>query len=71
MFVKKTGLWLKNLPKLQPTNIVEKEEYVVFPSGKKMGKWYYETSCLPHKDRERVRSITFQGIADAMAEQWG
>lgn len=68
---KKTGLWLRNLPKLQPTNIVEKEEIVVFPSGKQMGKWYYETSCLPHSERAKARSITFQGIADAMADQWG
>lgn len=68
---KKTGLWLKNLPKLEPTNIVEVEEEVTFSSGKKMSKWFYETSLLPHKQRAHVRSITFQGIADAMAEQWG
>ena len=68
---KKTGLWLKNLPKLQPTNVVEVEPDVVFPSGKRMSKWYYETSCLPHNQREAVRSTTFKGIAEAMAQQWG
>lgn len=68
---KKTGLWLKNLPLLKPTNIVEKDEVVTLSSGKRMSKWYYETSLLPHKDRANVRSITFEGIAEAMAEQWG
>lgn len=68
---KRTCLWLKNLPKLVPTKVVDKEEVITFPSGKTMGKWYYETSCLPHKDRATARSITFQGIADAMALQWG
>lgn len=68
---KKTGLWLKGLPKLTPTNVVDPDEDVVFPSGKRMNKWYYETSLLPHKERAHVRSRTFQGIAEAMAEQWG
>lgn len=68
---KPTCLWLKGLPLLEATKIVDKEEVIVFPSGKRMGKWYYETSCLPHKERATARSITFQGIADAMAQQWG
>jgi hypothetical protein len=68
---KKTGLWLANLPKLQPTNVVEKDEFVMFSSGKRMSKWYYETSLLPAKERGHVRSITFKGIADAMSSQWG
>lgn len=68
---KKTGLWLKGLPKLTPTNLVDKDDYVTFPSGKKMGRWFYETSCLPQKDRATARSVTFKGIADAMADQWG
>lgn len=67
---KKTCLWLKGLPKLVPTNVVEPEEDVVFRSGNRMGKWYYETSLLPQKERAAARSITFQGIADAMADQW-
>lgn len=55
---KKTGLWLKNLPLLKPTNIVEGREQKVWKMG-------------PSKDRGYLRSITYQGIADAMAEQWG
>jgi site-specific DNA-cytosine methylase len=68
---KKTGLWLKNLPPLVPTNVVEPDEQVVFSSGARMSKWFYETSLLPPGEREAARSITFQGIADAMADQWG
>lgn len=67
---KKTCLWLKNLPKLVATNIVE-PEYVTFKSGKRMAKWYVDAANLPPDERERVRSRTFQGIANAMAEQWG
>lgn len=65
---KKTCLWLKNLPKLEPTNIVE-PEYIVTKSGKRVPKWYYEPSYT--KERQLMRERTFQGIADAMAEQWG
>lgn len=69
---KKTCLWLKNLPQLQPTNVVE-VEYVTTPSGKKWSKWFFDTSCITRKngERSRVRSKTFDGIAEAMAEQWG
>jgi hypothetical protein len=55
---KATCLWLKNLPKLQPTNIVEGRE----PKVHRMS---------PSPDRWKERSRTYQGIADAMAEQWG
>ena len=55
---KKTGLWLYGLPKLIPTNIVEGREQRIWKMG-------------PSKDRQRLRSITYQGIAEAMAEQWG
>lgn len=68
---KATCLWLKGLPLLKPTNIVDKGEVVTFASGKRMSKWFYESSHLPPKQRERMRNKTFQGIADAMAEQWG
>jgi len=67
----KTCLWLKGLPLLKPTNIVEKGEFVVFPSGKRMSKWYADSAKNSPKERERIRNKTFQGIADAMAEQWG
>jgi hypothetical protein len=68
---KATCLWLKGLPLLKPTNIVEKGEFVVFPSGKRMSKWYADSAKNSPKERERIRNKTFQGIADAMAEQWG
>ena len=54
---KKTGLWLKNLPLLKPTNIVAGRETRIH-------------KMPPSKDRSKLRSITYQGIADAMAEQW-
>ena len=55
---KKTGLWLKNLPLLKPSNIVD---------GRHPRVWLEP----PHPDRWKRRSRTYQGIADAMAEQWG
>lgn len=67
---KKTCLWLKNLPKLVPTDIVE-PEYITYKSGKRMAKWYADAVKLPVEERKRLRSKTFQGIADAMVDQWG
>lgn len=55
---KATCLWLKNLPKIMPTNIVE---------GRHPKSWLLP----PSENRWKLRSITYQGIADAMAEQWG
>jgi len=68
---KKTCLWLKNLQPLQPTNIVEEEERVVYASGRSMPRWYADAYKLPPEERWKVRSATFPGIAQAMAEQWG
>lgn len=68
---KTTCLWLKNLPKLKPTKIVGKGEIVTFKSGKRMSKWMCEAFRLPKAERQKLRSKTFQGIADAMADQWG
>ena len=68
---KRTCLWLKGLPLLQPTNVVEEAERVVFASGKSMPKWYADAWRLPKEERARLRSKTFPGIAKAMAEQWG
>ncbi len=65
---KTTCLWLKGLPKLTPTNIVGKGERHVTKGGKSLPKWY---NLPPSKDRWKIRSETFQGIADAMAQQWG
>ena len=70
---KATCLWLKGLPNLVPTNVVSKGEVVISKSGNRMSRWYYETSKLPLKGgvRAKARSVTFQGIADAMADHWG
>ena len=70
-FSKKTCLWLKGLPLLKPTKLVDRGERVTFKSGRSMPKWYSDAFRLPPKERSIVRSRTFQGIADAMAEQWG
>lgn len=67
---KKTGLWLKGLPLLKPTNIVE-PVIIHCKSGANEPRWHMETMHLPKEERSRVRSQTFPGIAEAMAEQWG
>lgn len=59
------------IEKLVPTNVVDKGDVWVAKSGKRMSQWYYDSSCLPPKEREKMRNKTFQGIADAMAQQWG
>lgn len=55
---KATCLWLKNLPKLLPTDIVSGRENKVWKMG-------------PSPERWKLRSLTYQGIADAMGAQWG
>ena len=55
---KATCLWLRGLPKLVPTNIVE-------------GRAAKVHKCPPGPDRWKIRSRTYQGIAEAMADQWG
>lgn len=55
---KETWLWVKGLPLLQPTNIVE---------GREQRIW----KMPPSETRQRDRSVTYEGIAAAMAEQWG
>ena len=59
---KKTCLWLKGLPKLQPTNIVEERQSTKIP-----GNWFNHGG----KERQKNRAKTFIGIAKAMANQWG
>lgn len=66
---KKTGLWLKGLPKLQPTNIVD-PVIIHCKSGANEPRWHMETMKLPPEERARARSKTFPGIAKAMASQW-
>jgi site-specific DNA-cytosine methylase len=75
---KSTCLWLKNLPKLEPTNMVDKgefKEWIDKKSGKpkRQAMWYYEAlqNAKSPEERRGLRSKTFQGIADAMASQWG
>ena len=70
-FSKKTCLWLKNLPLLVGTKLVDKGETITYASGRTMPKWYADAFSLPPKERALLRSRTFQGIADAMANQWG
>lgn len=65
-YEKRTCLWLKNLPLLESTNIVEPEPRIKYKSGKTMPAWYQ----VHGKDRAKIRSKTFPGIARAMAEQW-
>lgn len=59
---KKTRLWLRGLPLLIPTNIVEPKENCYIA-----GAWFQKGG----KDRQKHRSKTFPGIAQAMADQWG
>jgi len=55
---KATCLWLKNLPLLAPTNVVPGRDARIHKMS-------------PSKDRWKLRSLTYQGVADAMASQWG
>ena len=68
---KGTCLWLKGLPELKPTNIVE-SQVIVYKNGKGTDSpWHMNTLGLPKAERAKLRSKTFPGIAQAMAEQWG
>lgn len=69
---KTTCLWLKNLPPLEPTKIVDEGERVYFKSGKSQPKWYSDALVIAKTTEERrtLRSKTFPGMAKAMAEQW-
>jgi len=68
---KKTCLWLKGLPQLEPTNVVEPNPRIRYASGNTDPDWHTETRSLKGFDRQRERSKTFPGIAKAMASQWG
>lgn len=67
---KATCLWLRGLPLLVPTEKVEPLFYI-YADGRRDPLWHVETMKLSPQERMKARSITFQGIADAMAEQWG
>jgi site-specific DNA-cytosine methylase len=61
---KKTCLWLKGLPKLEPTKVITKDRYAnQTPSG--------QNNLGPSEDRWKVRSRSYRGVAEAMAAQWG
>ena len=66
---KKTCLWLKNLPNLKPTKIVKPD--IIEKNGYKMSRHHWETFKLPSKIRGKVRSRFYEGIANAMVDQWG
>mgnify|MGYP001222973022 CR=1 FL=1 len=70
-YMKTTCLWLKNLPPLVPTNVVDKGKQIKLPGGKVVSKWLVDTYNLPKKVRGEVRSKTFSGVGKAMASQWG
>ena len=63
---KATCLWLKGLPTLNPTNDV-KAEMLTLPDNQRQRLHYLP----PSEDRWKIRSQTFKGIAEAMADQWG
>ena len=63
---KATCLWLKGLPLLSPTKDVKKE-MLLLPKNERQRLHYLP----PSEERWKLRSTTFQGIANAMAEQWG
>ena len=73
---KSTCLWLKGLPLLLPTEIVDKGEFIEFTSKKgvkkRQAKWYFDAlkNAKTNAERSTLRSKTFQGIAKAMATQW-
>lgn len=64
---KPTCLWLKGLPLLEPTNIVSRGVRKVYLSGKTAPLWHNQTG----RGQGKRRSVTFEGIAKAMAAQWG
>lgn len=66
---KMTGLWLKNLPLIKPTKIVE-PEWITSQSGKRHSKTHWQNPSTNNPENAKKRSKTYVGIAKAMAEQW-
>jgi hypothetical protein len=64
---KKTCLWLKNLPLLTPTDMLAGDSKTRRGNQTASG----QNKLPPSKDRWKLRSATYQGIANAMAQQWG
>lgn len=69
-FEKKTCLWLKGLPLLTPTQEVVPQPRVRLNNGKVVSARYKRTCNMTKSKRARARSVTFPGIAKAMAQQW-
>ncbi len=68
--LKRTCLWLRNLPPIMATSLTDGGERYIGKNGKSNGsKWYQVLTMGPNRWKER--SKTFQGIANAMAAQWG
>jgi len=73
---KSTCFWLKNLPLLKPTDVVDKGEFIEFTSKKgvkkKQPKWYFDAlkQAKTPAERRTLRSKTFNGMAKAIAKQW-
>ena len=70
---KTTCLWLKNLPKLVPTNIVDPNIIDSTTGHSGYSSWHMDMQYIgkSKKERSKMRSKTFPGIAKAIAEQWG
>jgi len=69
-FFKATCLWTRNLPLLVPTKIVDRGEYYINKNGIKVAKWSHTTTGRLKEKRAKIASRTFEGIANAMADQW-
>lgn len=73
---KSTCLWLKNLPKIKPTNIVDKGEFFEWTDKngvkKRQPQWYVDalSEAKTAEERRTLRSKTFKGMAKAIADQW-
>ena len=70
-YTKKTCLWLKGLPELQPTKVVEPQGMWVNGNSNIWKKQAADGSVTGKTKDPRVRAKTFEGIAEAMASQWG
>ena len=67
---KATCLWLKGLPKLEPTNVIKPTTHTT-KSGKVYDAWWFKSSLISNlEERAAFRSKTFEGVAKAMARQW-
>jgi site-specific DNA-cytosine methylase len=68
---KRTCFWFKNLKPLEHTKLVKPKIYAYYKTGRKIGKPIYFHEYNSGKDRAKIRSKFWNGIAEAMAAQWG